>query len=113
MTSVLWVLCAVVVFKMNFVLSAPPAYVVSTRPTVRLSDQEFEHIIKDEQRDEQENTPKKQQQSPDEISLVRTYLKYYYFLKLLLHFILEIKMNNQFLLFIFLVIIYSYKYNII
>lgn len=51
----------------NHVVSPPPAYVASTRPPVRLSDQEFEHIIKDEQ----ENTQKNHQAPPDEKTLVR------------------------------------------
>lgn len=67
MTSILWVLCTIVVFMINYVVSPPPAYVVSTRPTVRLSDQEFEHIIKDEH----ENTKKNHQAPPDEKTLVR------------------------------------------
>lgn len=68
MASILWASCTVIVVLMvNFVVSPPPAYVVSTRPTVRLSDQEFEHIIKDEQ----ENPPKKQP-PPDEKTLVST-----------------------------------------
>lgn len=74
MASLFWALCAVVVFMVNFVVSPPPAYVVSTRPTVRLSDQEFEHIIKDEQK----NRPKKQRSAPDEKSLVRTFIKNYF-----------------------------------
>jgi len=57
----------------NFVVSPPSAYVVSTRPTVRLSDQEFEHIIKDEQ----DNTKKNHQKSspPDEKTLVRMHFQ--------------------------------------
>lgn len=66
MTSILWVLCAFVFFMINYVVSPPPAYVVSTRPTIRLSDQEFEHIIKDEQENTQKN-----HQAPDEKTLVR------------------------------------------
>jgi len=50
----------------NYAVSPPPAYVTSTRPTVRLSDQEFEHIIKDEQ----DNTQKNHQPPPDEKTLV-------------------------------------------
>lgn len=55
-----------VVYMVNYVVGPPPAYVVNTRPTVRLSDQEFEHIIKDEQ----DNTQKSHQPPPDEKTLV-------------------------------------------
>lgn len=68
MASVLPVLCTTVFFIVNIVLSAPPAYVTSTRPAIRLSDQEFEHIIKDEQ----EKSQKTHQAPPDEKTLVRT-----------------------------------------
>lgn len=66
MTSILWALCTIVIFMINFVVSPPPAYIASTRPTVRLSDQEFEHIIKDEQEKPQKN----HQPPPDEKTLV-------------------------------------------
>lgn len=69
MTSILWVLCTIVVFMANFVVSPPPKYVDSTKPSVRLSDQEFEHIIKDEH----EKPHKNQQPPPDEKTLVRIY----------------------------------------
>jgi len=55
-----------VICMVNYAVSPPPAYVVNTRPTVRLSDQEFEHIIKDEQ----DNTQKNHQPPPDEKTLV-------------------------------------------
>lgn len=67
MTSILWIPCTIVVFAVHFVVSPPPAYVVSTRPTVRLSDQEFEHIVKDEQ----EKNGKNHQPPPDEKTMVR------------------------------------------
>lgn len=67
MASTLWVSSTIVVFMVNYVVSPPPAYVVSTRPTVRLSDQEFEHIIKDEQG----KTEKNQHPPPDEKTLVK------------------------------------------
>lgn len=52
-------------------MSPPPAYVVSTRPTVRLSDQEFEQIIKVEQENNQNSSP------PDEKTLVRIHFQIY------------------------------------
>lgn len=67
MTSVLWIISIIVGLIVNFVISPPPAYVTSTRPTVRLSDQEFDHIIKDER----EETKKNLQPPPDEKTLVR------------------------------------------
>lgn len=70
MTFILWELCTIVVFMTNFVVSPPPAYIASTRPTVRLSDQEFEHIIKDEQEKPQKN----HQPPPDEKTLVKIFL---------------------------------------
>lgn len=76
MTSVLCVLCGVIVFMVNFVVSPPPAYVASTRPTVRLSDQEFEHLIKNEQ----EKTQNNQQPPPDEKTMVRVNFQYKYLL---------------------------------
>lgn len=65
MTSSPWAVCTIVVFMVNFVVSPPPAYVTSTRPTVRLSDQEFEHIVKDEQ-----DHPHKHGPPPDDKTLV-------------------------------------------
>lgn len=62
MTSILWILCT---FVVHFVVSAPPIYVISTKPTIRLSDQKFEHIIKNEQETHQKSSP------PDEKTLVR------------------------------------------
>ena len=55
-----------VIFMVNYAVSPPPAYVSNTRPTVRLSDQEFEHIIKDEQ----DETQKSHQSPHDEKTLV-------------------------------------------
>lgn len=52
----------------NLVVSAPPAYVTSTRPTVRLSDQEFDHIIQEQH----DNIKKNNQPAPDEKTLVST-----------------------------------------
>lgn len=69
MASVLWVSSTIVVFLINYVVSPPPAYVVSTRPTVRLSDQEFEHILKDEM----EKPEKNQRPPPDDKTLVKLY----------------------------------------
>jgi len=72
-----------VVFAVNLVVSPPPEYVVSTRPTVRLSDQEFEHIVKDER----EKTEKNHQPPPDEKTMV-TFLNigYHYYYRRLLFF---------------------------
>lgn len=70
MTSILWIICTIVLFMVNFVISPPPAYIASTRPTIRLSDQEFEHIIKDEQ----EEIKKNHQPPPDEKTLVRIHI---------------------------------------
>lgn len=67
MTSTLWIISTIIVFVVNFVTCPPPSYVTSTRPTVRLSDQEFDHIIKDER----EETKKNLQPPPDEKTLVR------------------------------------------
>lgn len=66
MMSSLWVSCTVMICLVNLVISPPPAYVTSTRPTVRLSDQEFEHIIKDEQEKTHKNS-----QPPNDKQLVR------------------------------------------
>lgn len=66
MTSILCVSFTFMIYMVNYAVSPPPAYVTSTRPTVRLSDQEFEHIIKDEQ----DKTQKSQQPPPDEKTLV-------------------------------------------
>lgn len=63
----MWMSCFIVVFMLNFVVSPPPAYVVGTRPTVRLSDQEFDHIIKDEG----EKLKNNHQPPPDEKTMVR------------------------------------------
>lgn len=76
MTSILWALCTIVVFMINFVVSPPPAYIGSTRPTVRLSDQEFEHIIKDEQEKPQKNQP-----PPDEKTMVRIFFQVSFIIK--------------------------------
>lgn len=66
MTSIVCMSLIFVIYMVNYAVSPPPAYVISTRPTVRLSDQEFEHIIKDEQ----DNTQKNHQPPPDEKTLV-------------------------------------------
>lgn len=70
MTSTLWVVFTTMVFMVNLVLSAPPAYVTSTRPTVRLSDQEFDHIIQEQQ----ENTKQNNQPPPNEQTLASIYI---------------------------------------
>jgi len=71
------ILCATVVLMTNFVVSPPPAYVTSTRPTIRLSDQEFEHIIKDEQ----EKTQKDHQPPPDDKTMINLDIEYNRYLR--------------------------------
>lgn len=66
MTSIIWVSYIFMTLLINYAVSPPPAYVTNTRPTVRLSDQEFEHIIKDEL----DKTQKNHQPPPDEKTLV-------------------------------------------
>jgi len=56
-------------------VSPPPKYVVTTKSTVRLSDQEFEHIVKDEQENHQKSSP------PDEKTLVDLGIEYNRYLR--------------------------------
>ncbi|XP_050425488.1 nucleobindin-2-like [Adelges cooleyi] len=57
--------CLALLFLIENVVCAPPSYVTSTRPSVRLSDQEFEHLVKEEQ----EQNPKTHQEPPNEKTL--------------------------------------------
>ncbi|XP_025196397.1 nucleobindin-2-like [Melanaphis sacchari] len=77
MKSLLCVSLTFVICMVNYAVSPPPAYISSTRPTVRLSDQEFEHIIKDEQ----DQTQKSHQPPPDEKTLVDLGIEYNRYLK--------------------------------